>query len=87
MIDNKVFKLLKECRKQMDDNYLIIYINPITLQKIDLSQIPSNVFFIQNYNISENEAYILQKDYKKTVYKEILKNPSMCVRGKGGNFY
>ena len=86
MIDDAVNKLLEaveQFSKTLYETTKIFIGNPSDLIEIDMSEIPSNCFFVSNQYMEKGKLYHVEDgDLKRSLYEFIEEYPDRVFRGE-----
>jgi hypothetical protein len=80
----KLLEAVKQFREHIYDATEIFMGNPFDLIEIDMSEIPSNCYFISENSVERNKMYHVTNDeLKRALYKFFIEeNPDRVFRGK-----
>ena len=79
----KLLEAVKQFSKHIFDATEIFMGNPFDLIEIDMSEIPSNCYFISDNCVEKNKMYrVTDGELKRMLYDFIEKYPDRVFRGK-----
>lgn len=79
----KLLEAVKQFSEHIYDATEIFMGNPFDLIEIDMSEIPSNCYFISENSVERNKMYHITDDYlKRELYNFIENYPDRVFKGK-----
>lgn len=80
---DKFFEAVEQFKERIYETTTIFIGNPLDLIEMDMSEIPSNCYFISNSNMDRGEMYKVEGgDLKRSLYEFIEEFPDRVFQGK-----